>query len=111
MAVDTLEVAVGEEDITDPGLPRDRRFFSPVETDRGDIEIASGPAVTIFPRTSPDPAVPRAESADLIIVVGSSWHIEHSAFGATFFATKTQRHKENISRCNNNVFYSFLRFS
>jgi hypothetical protein len=66
LAVEALQVAMGEEDVADPLLPAEDRFFSPMEADRPDGETRAGPAEADCARRAIDPAIARAEGAEII---------------------------------------------
>lgn len=65
LAVDTLQVAVGEKNIADPFRSADDRFFTPVNADTGDVESGITPAKTIFILQAVNMAITRAPGAIL----------------------------------------------
>jgi hypothetical protein len=46
LAIDTLQIAVCEKDVANPMLAADNRFLAPVDTNRGNTELRTAPAIT-----------------------------------------------------------------
>ena len=61
LAIDALEVAIGEKNIAYALTPADGRLFSPVDADRSNVEPGIGPAKTRFCIQPVGMAVPRAQ--------------------------------------------------